>query len=165
MDFSLFSGSGCETIEQKLEQNEKIIQIFSESLPHLNSSNANNNVNAYPISSGSVGGFVGSKLLINSSSNSSSMPLFPQLMLENQYQRQYQSSASSSSPSPATTPTTPNSTVTPILKLFAKQLLFLKPLNRVTHSHLFRRHPSLWIWLKLLNISSTTFDVLWFYFL
>lgn len=34
-----------ETIEQKLEQNEKIIQIYSESLPHLNSNNSNSNNN------------------------------------------------------------------------------------------------------------------------
>ena len=146
MDFSLFTAGagsgGGETIEQKLEQNEKIIQIFSESLPHLNNNSSIAN---------------GSKLLINSSPNSSSMPSFPPFVaLE---QRQHQSSASSSSPSPATTPTTPNSTVTPILKLFAKQLLFLKPLNRITHSHLFKRHPSLRIWLKLLNISQSTFDV------
>ena len=69
-----------------------------------------------------------------------------------------------SSPSPATTPTTPVSTVSPILKLFAKQLLTLKLCNRQTHSHLYGRHPNLKIWLKLLNISSNTFDVFIIYF-
>lgn len=32
-----------ESIEQKLEQNEKIIQIFSESLPHLSTSSSTEN--------------------------------------------------------------------------------------------------------------------------
>ena len=32
-----------ESIEQKLEQNEKIIQIFSESLPHLSTNSTTDN--------------------------------------------------------------------------------------------------------------------------
>lgn len=127
-----------ESIEQKLEQNEKIIQIYSESLPHLNSNNSTSNTNK--------------SLLINQSPNSTSMPLFPVTFERQQHQQQQQSS-------PATTPTTPSSTVTPILKLFAKQLLTLKHCNKTTHSHLYNRHPSLKIWLKLLCISQNTFEV------
>ncbi len=96
----------------------------------------------------------GKSLLINQSPNSTSMPLFPINTVSVERQ---------SSPSPATTPTTPVSSVSPILKLFAKQLLTLKLCNRETHSHLYGRHPNLKIWLKLLNVSSNTFDVSFFF--
>jgi hypothetical protein len=141
-----------ETIEQKLEQNEKIIQIYSESLPHLNSNNISNNSNSNNNNNNNL--TQGKSLLINQSPNSTSMPLFPINTVSVERQ---------SSPSPATTPTTPVSSVSPILKLFAKQLLTLKLCNRETHSHLYGRHPNLKIWLKLLNVSSNTFDVSFFF--
>lgn len=48
-----------------------------------------------------------------------------------------------------------------ILKLFAKQLLTLtKNCDKTAHAHLYKRHPNLQIWLKLLNTTPSTIDAM-----
>ena len=48
-----------------------------------------------------------------------------------------------------------------IIKLIAKQLNFLRELDKTKHVHLFAKYPSIRTWLKFTHVSQKTFDVSW----
>jgi hypothetical protein len=118
---TLLSDSDRKDIISKLEQNEKIIQIFCESLSHFRS--IDNDIN-------------------NNNDNNDNNDNDNNASDEHNHNQPKEFNG------------------TAILKLFCKQLSTLNKCNKIIDSDLYKRHPSLRIWLKIINISSRTFNLI-----